>query len=387
MARNKVAVVEFDNSHGEALATFVRQVWDPMATPRGVLRARTNSADANPSCTNGRIPTVMFLLNGAVVGHITTIPERISLKGRVRQAYWMVGFHVLPQYRNGPIGVMVAKELLRVAPATLTLTVEDVPLRIFRQLGYRHLGVVPNYARLVRPAAVARRLDPIRLGIVGSRAWLKYIRRIARRTALDVLGAVVVNMATGVWVRFARPRATAAISVAYVDLGCWDRVAGYDELWKRLASRIGASPVRDAARMRWRFVSHSEQYFLIEAHDNGDLLGYCVINRPRSTGDPRLAGIRVAPIADLLFPPEQPEVGCALLAAAERWIKKQDVADTIVASSPHAGIRRVLKRSGYIRFPGNLKLVVHPALFDMGAKVQFGEWWLNRGDCNADEVM
>lgn len=383
MARNEVEVVEYEPAYAEVLADFVAKVWDPQATAAALQRSREANAASDPSCLDGRIPTILFLLNGAVVGYITTLPERIHVGGRVEPAYWMSGFHVLPEHRNGPVGVMVARELLRVAPSTLTLVVEPAPVRIFCALGYRNLGRVPNYLKLVRGAEVARRIDPDLLRRQGLGAWQVEALRMARGTRLDEVAAHLLGLATRVWTGVATPLGrrpqTSVLS------GSWRAGEEYDRLWRALSGRTGMGAVRDAGRLEWRFARQRDRYVLVEARQGGALAGYCVVARPKADPDPRLAGIRIAPVSDLLFPPDELGIGCALLAAAERFVVEQGIADALIASTPHRLARRALARSGYLRIPGNLNLVVHPSLLGRSDSVRLEDWWLARGDNGVDE--
>jgi len=51
---------------------------------------------------------------------------------------------VLPEYRNGPIGYRVLKELVGQLRRSVVLTVAPASVRLFEALGYANLGVVPN---------------------------------------------------------------------------------------------------------------------------------------------------------------------------------------------------------------------------------------------------
>ncbi len=387
MARNKVEVVEFEPSYASALASFISQVWDPKATAESVLDSRRASAESNPSCSHGRIPTILFLLNGEVVGHIMATPERMSFSGGVRETHWMTGFHVLPRHRSGPVGFMVAKELARVAPGTLTFTVESAPLRIFRALGYRYLGVVPNYVKLLRPAVMLQRIDLHRLGMAGTRGWRARALAAARASRLDTVAATLLHLGINTWVRVVAPRAAAAEYVVHTEPWAGVEYGRYDRLWERVTRELAVSPVRDAARLKWRFTNRGSDYVMIEARERNDAVGYCILKRPRAKVDPRLGDVRIAAIADLLFPPERLDLGCGLLAAAEGVVAQHDIADALLASTPHAAIRRVVRRSGYLKVPGNLKLVVHPSVLPSSGGVRLENWWLARGDCSADETF
>lgn len=379
-ARRKLEIAEYSADRAPALAAFIRQVWDPAATPEGVEASRAAIARANPGAVNGRIPTILALLDGEPVAHFTSIPERLSVAGATQPVAWTAGFHVLPEHRNGPLGVMVAKEMVRVAPNSMCTTVLDAPLRIFTALGWRHVGTVPNQLRVLNSVALARRLDPARIGL-SSRTARCFA--LAKRTGAATLGAWLGGAALRLWAATAS-RARGVTTQVVPDIARWNGFDEADALWARCAGQIAASVVRDGKRLRWRFAVVAERYIMIEGREAGALVGWVVLKRPSAEGDPRLGGLRVSPVVDLMFPPDRPEVAATLLTAAERHLRKDRLAEAMIASTPHGPTRRLLARLGYLEIGGNLHLIVHPSLTPDPAP-SFDAWWHARGDGDADQ--
>src|SRR5262245_38205251 len=159
-AGRRVEVVQAGEQHMEIVAEFFRAVWDRQATADGVRAARRHDAAANPGALGEEAPTFLVLLDGRVVGFVSTIPFLLWNGVDERQAYWIKGLMVLPEHRNGPIGFMVLKEALRYLPCATSLTVASASRRLFEALGFRNLGLLRNYLRLLRPVRVAARVDP-----------------------------------------------------------------------------------------------------------------------------------------------------------------------------------------------------------------------------------
>jgi hypothetical protein len=111
-----------------------------------------------------------------------------------------------------------------------------------------------------------------------------------------------------------------------------------------------------------------------------------VIRAPRVNGDQRLRGIRVATLSDLVYDPARADVGLALLAGAERTARRLD-ADALMASTAHPAHGPLLKRRGFLRFAGNLHLLVRDAAGMLPGPTTLNEWWVLRGDMNADMVF
>jgi hypothetical protein len=115
--------------------------------------------------------------------------------------------------------------------------------------------------------------------------------------------------------------------------------------------------------------------------------GALVLRRPSEDGDPRLRGVRVATLADLLFRPSDPAAGLAVLGAAERLAREQG-ADAILCSAPHATLGRLLRRQGYLPLPGNVHFFVRDVTGEPPAlAARLEEWWLTRGDGESDEAF
>ena len=105
-------VVRAADEHAEVLAEFYRRVWDPAATAERVLGGR-RAAATDPAGAGEPPPTFIFLADGAVVGHVTTIPVRLWDSGSEHVFHWVKGLMVLPEHRRGPVGFLLLRETLR----------------------------------------------------------------------------------------------------------------------------------------------------------------------------------------------------------------------------------------------------------------------------------
>ncbi len=100
-------------------------------------------------------------------------------------------------------------------------------------------------------------------------------------------------------------------------------------LYDRCVGAWGASTVRDAEWLRWRYLEHpTHRYVLLGARDAAGVLRGLAVYRRASFGLPDL-GVLV----DWLVPPEEPEVG-ELLRAAAAARARADGAPALVAWLP-----------------------------------------------------
>ena len=375
-AASTVTVVRVEDQHAPALAEFYRQVWDPAATPERVRQARAAAAAANPVVPGEDIPTFLLLQAGRALGHVTTIPTRLSTASGERPAHWLKGLMVLPEHRNGPVGMMVLKEAVRLlADAPLiAMVVQPAPRRLFQALGFADLGPIPNFIKVLRGDRVLSRVDLDALGLPGGR-----IVRTAQRVGLAHLAGVAANMVLGVWSAVGgRGDRGLAVTVA-PDL---DRAAG-DALWTRVREQLATAPARDGRLLAWRYGPTAAAYRIASIRSSGGgLEGVAVVREPREQGDPRLRGLRIATFSDLLFPPDRPEIGLAAIVAAERIARDHD-ADAMLCTASHHTLRPLLRRRAFLPLGGN----VHFMIRDAAPPLPLSEWWLTRGDSSADEVF
>ena len=376
-------VARFEPQYLGALTDFYRDIWDPGATPEGVARARARDAAQNVVQPGEEFPTYLFVKQGRVLGHLSTIPVRLRVDGIDRPAYWLIGFMVRPEHRNGPIGFLLLKQAVRDLETTLSLTVQQTTIRLLTAVGFRELGTLPNYLRPLRPGRILSKLDPDALGLTGLPSLV--------RTAVQVAGLPVVSSAAGL--------------VAGVGLGAWATLngrpgrgararhgddvlgAGADVLWNECRDRLGCVAGRTSAYLQWRYdASPAGPYRSLGVTQDGALRGLAVVRAPRADGDPRLRGIRVATLSDLVYDPARWDVGLALLAGAERVARRLD-ADALMASAAHRTHGPLLRRRGFVRFGGNLHLLVRHATGALPGPTTLADWWVLRGDMNADMVF
>ena len=175
----------------------------------------------------------------------------------------------------------------------------------------------------------------------------------------------------------------------FLDVGNPEEVDLSDcqDLWRRVGSMITATPVRDGAYLCWRYdTSENGPYRLATVREGSRLAGVAVVRRPRAKGDPRLSGIRVATLSELIFQPNRRDVGLATIAAAEQ-IARHLESDALLCSASHHSVAALLRRRAFLRLPGNVHVLTRNSLGDNKLPPELEEWWLTRGDSNADDLF
>jgi hypothetical protein len=374
------------DEHADSIAAFYRECWGRDATGQSVRAARRQAATENVVAPGEPPPTAIVLDGDRVIAHCSSIAQRLWDGVAEHPAHWLKGLIVLPEYRQGPIGFLVCKELAAHLPRATVLAVAPAAGRLFRALGYADLGAVANFVRPLRPGTLARRLDITALGLSWP-GWLggaakagAALSRLAQRTGVATLLGIGAGAVLDLAAAALRRRA-GRFSVA------WGAEApGRDELddvWRTSRVTLAASPVRDGRYLRSRF---GAGYLFATVREAGRLVGVAALRQPSATGDPRLRGVRVATVSDIVFPAQRATVGLAVLGGVER-VARAAGADAILCTTSHHALTRLLRRQAYVRLPGNVHFFLHDRTGAARWPHDLRSWWLARGDGDADEVF
>ena len=356
-----------------ALERFVQRVWpkDPSARSQARASEPPNS------------PIFLFLKGPEVIGHIATVPVRLHSLSGMHAAYWVVGFMVLPEYRNGPIGPLLIKKVNETLDCVLTLHVEEAPLKIFKGLGWRHAGVIPQYVLVCDAYAF---LNNIRLAHVPSFNELggsgsALLSAMLAQPSVRLVAAFLASIALKVF------SVGGAIFKPARGSGTVTEESGFDEsydlLWDKVAHKFDAVVVRDRAYLAFRYGKRMKNYRLLAYREKGELLGYCIVKLKLFTDDPRMGRMRVGTIVDCLFDPADLHGLQSLLTDAMRLCKREAV-DAVFCTASYAPLRRLVRVNGFIEVPGNLNFAYFDKIKSVQPDIALDSWHLMRGDSDAD---
>jgi|CXWL01.1.fsa_nt_gi hypothetical protein len=373
----------YDERYAEAFGRFCRVIWPHSRPPASSPEASVGSpvvADA----AGRRPPTFLFVKGEEVVGHVTTIPVRLATGAETSAAHWIVGFMVLPEYRNGLVGPLLIKEVNRVLDCALSLHVEPPVLRILTGLKWRHIGVLPQYLCVLNARGVMKNLQPRGLGSLSHepKGW-SFLGESKIGSGLVRWGGGI-GLAFGhmVWRSLAfslRPR---KVHAEIREEHGFDE--SYTELWQSVAGRFKAALVRDQASLHERFERKMDRYRLLACRRGPRLMGYCIVKMKTFSHDSRMGNMKVGTVVDCLYDPEDPSILQSLIAYASRWFD-QEGAHVIFCTASLSAVRRVLLANGFFRIPGNLNFAYYTRLPRASDQVPMEDWHLMRGDSDADQ--
>ena len=383
MASPKTYISPVEDSHAQMLAVFFRCIWDATATTESIIASRAALAAANQSEPGKPPPAAVAIQGERIIGYCGSIAVRWWDGANECSGYWAKGFMVLPEFRNGPLGFMILKELSRSSPLMAAMTVNPASNRLFAAQGYRDMGPLPNR---IRPLKLGRILGHINLQQAGAGrlpGWTLRAYGLLQKTRLPTLAGWLADLV----LRGSSPKPHATLRInsnATVDQ------AQIDDLWLRCRTAYPAAPVRDGKAMLLRYDSNSQEadklYRAVSVYRDGKLVALGWVRRPREQGDPRLGGLRMASLSDLLVRPDDLPAINALLAAAEACAASLG-AEAILCSASHIALTKPLRQRRYVSIAGNVHFFMRgePAVGAWPSTVE--QWWLARGDSEADAVF
>lgn len=375
--RPRIQVGPVTDGHYAALADFFHDSWGSNASAASVEADRREAARRNPVNPHESPPTVVATEDDRVIGYCSSLPLRLWCSGREHPAYWAKGLMVRPEFRNGPIGFHVLKELSRHIGIAAAVTVHPASKRLFSALGYRDLGAIPNFVHPISLRAMLTKLD---VGVLGTQRLpplvLSALHAMQRLRLAWLAGAVAdVVLFTASSVRCAQQRLT-------ISIGGMPSSSELDELWNSFRSTQRACAVRDGSTLIGRY-GDASLYAVVSVRRAGRLTGVGIVRRPRDHGDERLRGLRVSALSDLIY--EDSHAGRAVLNGITR-LAKHLRADAILASVSAAAAVRLLRGHTYLRFAGNVHFFLRaPQGFEYPQDIS--DWWLTRGDGASDETF
>lgn len=375
----RLSVVPASDEHVAMLAEFFRVAWQSTASPDEVLAARQRAAAENLS-EPGRVPPAQIAIQGGrIVGYCGSIPARFWDGNAESPAYWAKGLMVLEEFRNGPVGFQLLKDLSKGLDLAAAFTVNPASNRLFAALGYRDIGALPN------------RIKPLRLGRIFATADLATVSpALARRHTAFALRAVRATGLPGAAGFLADQAIKVAMPITRWASVIGDRVSAreIEDLWFRVRPTLPAATVRDGRAMIARYGDglSDPSYQFVSIRERDALKALAVIRRPRKDGDPRLGGIRVASLSDLLVAPTDRPVLDALLGGSERCAVSLG-ADAILCSATFSSLAPLLQRRGYLTRASNVRFFLKARGREAEWPVEVSRWWLARGDSDADAAF
>lgn len=368
----------------DAIAQFMRTAeWDANATPDGVREWLRRSAEQNPFEPGAEPPVVGVFVGPLLVACLTSIPTRIWNGKELAAAHWLKGFWVLDQYRDGLIGFLLLKEMLKHVGLAASMPAALLPRRLSVALGLLDLGAVRNYIEPLRIARILRRLDPQLLELNGVSKRASIALKFAKIPPVAYAAEALITLS------LAALRLPSILAVRALTTQLGERLpseADLDSLWARARSAETCCATRSGAYLRWRYErGESGRYWFASCWRGVELVGLAVVQHPERLGDPRLAGLVVGSVVDLVLDPSCPAALPSVLGAARRRSGSLNY-DALLLTMSNLALRAGARRAGYIPMPGNIHLMLRDPGGKHGLSPNLDVWMVTRGDAWSDHL-
>ncbi|MDP3938750.1 MAG: GNAT family N-acetyltransferase, partial [Deltaproteobacteria bacterium] len=188
--------------------------------------------EQNPGATPGRSPVYLFHHEGAIAGHLGTIPVTLEAQGKLLRASWSAGLVTSPEARSRGAGVRLVERWTHDCDVSLVLGTTPDAEKLFTSLGWLRPagGHLRSYMKLLDADAVVR-------------------KRVKNPAARKVL-ASVANVALSMILR------TPSVAGGDLRVSHFDRFdARFDDFWERVRGGFPVIVRRDRRYLQWKFAS------------------------------------------------------------------------------------------------------------------------------------
>ncbi len=287
---------------------------------------------------------------GEVAGFLDSAPAKLEAGGRTLDASWVTSLLVRPDFQARGLPPWLVKAWAASTDLCLAFGTTNDSRALFEHLGWKNLGTVTYYRRL---------LDP---GPFVADRWRNRAGRLASAA-----------LRPAAWMLEPAP-----VREGERLLG-WELLEELDAFWGRVGGGLGVAVRRDRAYVAWRYRDRPEgNYELLGLKVGGRLEGVAVLRHRVKRG--KVMGLLVDLWGSRAHLP-------LLVAHAVRRFSERK-AHVVHVFTGHAELDRVLKASGfrakptslYVMYYGRPGLELPPDLQDLR------RWWVLQGDADQDRL-
>jgi GNAT superfamily N-acetyltransferase len=289
---------------------------------------------------------------GQVLGQYASMPVHLWWGGREVRSSWGMDVFLRAEARGRGLGARLFTAWSDHVDVALGLGLTPSSYGLFQKLGYRDVGPVPFFQKVLDPRAVAARWVGPSLGAAAG-PILGLALETLHPEAPSAGGRVEVQTVTGFG-------------------------AGYDRLWERARGSYAMCVRRDAAYLEWKYARcPHRRYALREARREGELVGFAV------SRDEDYRGLRLGWIVDVFAEADDHEAKDSLIGAVLDSFRQARVARA-QAFAMNAPLQQDLERRGFGRGPSPMQFCVRARVPSEGVFEDLGRWHVVFGDSDMD---
>ena len=349
MALMDCEIRQLQNNELERLTEFLQRAY-PGEVRKASLPYLRWYYNQNPNVEPDCLPVWAVAKGNKIVGQLATIPVQFKAGAAYTKAIWILEFILLEEFRGKGLGKRLVLAAREKYPTMITLGINEASTRVFTSLGWKPLGNIHRYHKMLFAGSAARELGDKRL-LCESLNLLSYPLRAFLR----------LRSSTHKYEIRRDPPLTREI----------------DDLWEQASPQWPAAVRRDYRFLSWQFLQQPGKTFdFIFLYERGKLVGYTILFFRKGVGN---APPPKAAISDLVFDSQnQDEVIDALLNAA-LMLAIERRAGSLVTDVLDARVESHLKRLGFWRIKNSPRFMASSAEFQE-ILYQPDNWYLTRAD-------
>jgi len=304
----------------------------------------------NPNIAGDDLPFWIVRNGDNIVGQLATIPVWLKVGNSYTKSIWILEFILLEQFRGKGLGKQLVLAARDQYPTMLTLGINEASTRVFKSLGWRELGAIHRYHRMLFAGNAVPRLGNSR----ALREGLNLLSFPLRRAGVRRKTAGKYQIRRG------------------VSFG-----PELDELWARSSAQWTAAVRRDYDFTAWQFLQQPEKVFdVILLYEQQQLVGYAILFFRLGIGK---APAPKAAISDIVYDSRNPDEVVDTLVSAALDVAIERKAGSLVVDILDARVEASLQNHGFSRIKISPRFMVSSSDFQE-TLYKPENWYLTRAD-------
>ncbi len=305
----------------------------------------------NPYTESNNLPVWIAKEANEIVGQLAATQIKLQVGGEEKRAMWILDLIVRPDFRRKGLGKMLVAAAEQFCPIGLGInTAEQHSTTLLESLGWKMIGNIPRYNKLLFPGEALREISQI-----------KPLRQFAN------------SLFAPLRPRFVKDFFDKNKNLRFVE----NFDSSFDDLWRDSSRQWSCAVVREAAILNWQYKNQPDKKLdVLGFYKNEKLLGYIVLYfRKKNVND----ALSKAAITDLCYhSANSAEIIDGLLSGALQLALERR-AGALVTDVLDSSIEERLKIYGFGRVKNPLQLLVKTSE-RQNILENPNEWFVTRGD-------
>lgn len=305
----------------------------------------------NPYVEADNLPIWIAREGDKIVGQLAATPVKLKIGEQEKRAIWILDLVVRPDFRRKGLGKKLVAAAEAFCPFGLGMnTAEQHSTAMLESLGWKMIGKIPRYNKLLFPGEALREISRI-----------KSLRQIAN------FGFAPMRP------KFIKDFFDKTKNLRFIE----EFDTSFDDLWRESSAQWTCAVVREAAILKWQYKNQPDKKFdILGYYENEKLLGYAVLYFRKTDADGALSK---AAITDFCYHSSKPsEIIDALVRGVLQLALKRR-AGVLVTDVSDLLFEERLQFFGFGKIKNPLQLLVKTSEKQAVLK-DFSQWLMTRGD-------